>query len=67
MVANDVSAPGVGFGHDTNAVLILGDDGFSLEVPISSKRAVAEAILDAIAVRIAHNALTKQSAEKEQP
>ncbi len=29
MVANDVSAPGVGFDHDTNAVTILGADGSS--------------------------------------
>ncbi len=27
MVANDVSAPGVGFEHDTNAVTVLGRDG----------------------------------------
>ena len=27
MVANDVSADGVGFDHDTNAVTILGRDG----------------------------------------
>jgi phosphopantothenoylcysteine decarboxylase / phosphopantothenate---cysteine ligase len=67
VVANDVSAPGVGFGHDTNAVLILGADGFSVEVPLSGKRAVAESIVDAIAVRIAHNASTMQSAKKEHP
>ena len=27
MVANDVSAPGVGFDHDTNEVTIFGADG----------------------------------------
>jgi phosphopantothenoylcysteine decarboxylase/phosphopantothenate--cysteine ligase len=48
IVANDVSAPGVGFEHDTNAVVILGADGSAAEVPLSDKRAVARAILDRI-------------------
>jgi phosphopantothenoylcysteine decarboxylase/phosphopantothenate--cysteine ligase len=48
IVANDVSAPGVGFGHDTNAVVILAADGTAQEVPLTDKRAVARAILDAV-------------------
>jgi phosphopantothenoylcysteine decarboxylase / phosphopantothenate---cysteine ligase len=48
IVANDVSAPGVGFEHDTNAVVILGADGAAQEIPITDKRAVARAILDAV-------------------
>jgi phosphopantothenoylcysteine decarboxylase/phosphopantothenate--cysteine ligase len=48
MVANDVSADGVGFDHDTNAVTILGRDGSRLEVALSSKRAVADAVLDGV-------------------
>ena len=48
IVANDVSAPGVGFEHDTNAVVILGADGGAQEVPLTDKRAVARAILDAV-------------------
>ncbi|MET0902071.1 MAG: bifunctional phosphopantothenoylcysteine decarboxylase/phosphopantothenate--cysteine ligase CoaBC [Acidimicrobiales bacterium] len=48
IVANDVSAPGVGFEHDTNAVLILGADGAAEEIPITDKRAVARAILNAV-------------------
>jgi phosphopantothenoylcysteine decarboxylase/phosphopantothenate--cysteine ligase len=48
IVGNDVSAPGVGFEHDTNAVVILGGDGTSVEVPLSDKRAIARAVLDAI-------------------
>jgi phosphopantothenoylcysteine decarboxylase / phosphopantothenate---cysteine ligase len=51
IVANDVSAPGVGFAHDTNAVTILGADGSATEVALSDKRAVARAVLDA-AVRV---------------
>jgi phosphopantothenoylcysteine decarboxylase/phosphopantothenate--cysteine ligase len=48
IVANDVSAPGVGFEHDTNAVVVLGADGSALEIPLTDKRAVARAILDAV-------------------
>jgi len=48
IVANDVSAPGVGFEHDTNAVVILGADGAAQEIPITDKRAIARAILDAV-------------------
>ncbi|MBO0714614.1 MAG: bifunctional phosphopantothenoylcysteine decarboxylase/phosphopantothenate--cysteine ligase CoaBC [Acidimicrobiales bacterium] len=52
LVANDVSAPGAGFGHDTNAVLILGADGSETEVPLSSKRQVAATILDLVTARL---------------
>lgn len=48
MVANDVSAPGVGFDHDTNAVVILDADGGATEVPLAHKREVAVAVLDAV-------------------
>jgi len=48
IVANDVSAPGVGFEHDTNAVMILGADGAIQEIPLADKRAIARAILDAV-------------------
>ncbi len=48
VVANDVAAPGVGFEHDTNEVLILSSHGEQHHVPLSDKRAVAEAVLDAV-------------------
>jgi phosphopantothenoylcysteine decarboxylase / phosphopantothenate---cysteine ligase len=53
MVANDVSAPGVGFDHDTNAVTILGADGSSAPVALRSKDAVADAILDRVCALLA--------------
>ena len=52
LVVNDVSAPGAGFDHDTNAVVILGADGSSTEIPLTSKDAVANAVLDRV---IAHH------------
>jgi phosphopantothenoylcysteine decarboxylase/phosphopantothenate--cysteine ligase len=48
MVANDVSAPGVGFDHDTNAVTVLGADGLVTEVALTGKDAVADAVLDRV-------------------
>jgi phosphopantothenoylcysteine decarboxylase / phosphopantothenate---cysteine ligase len=48
LVVNDVSAPGVGFDHDTNAVVILGADGSATEIPLTSKDAVANAVLDRV-------------------
>jgi phosphopantothenoylcysteine decarboxylase/phosphopantothenate--cysteine ligase len=48
MVANDVSAPGVGFEHDTNAVVLLRADGSRHDVALADKRAVARAVLDAV-------------------
>jgi phosphopantothenoylcysteine decarboxylase/phosphopantothenate--cysteine ligase len=48
LVVNDVSAPGTGFDHDTNAVAILGADGSAQEIPLTSKDAVANAVLDSV-------------------
>jgi phosphopantothenoylcysteine decarboxylase / phosphopantothenate---cysteine ligase len=49
IVANDVSAPGAGFEHDTNQVVILGSAGMRQDVPLSDKRAVARTVFDAVA------------------
>lgn len=48
VVANDVSAPGVGFGHVTNAVTILSADGLCTDVPLADKTLIAGAILDSV-------------------
>jgi phosphopantothenoylcysteine decarboxylase/phosphopantothenate--cysteine ligase len=48
IVANDVSAPGVGFAHDTNAVTLLRSDAKPVEIDLASKRDVARAVIDAI-------------------
>jgi phosphopantothenoylcysteine decarboxylase/phosphopantothenate--cysteine ligase len=48
IVANDVSAPGVGFAHDTNAVTILSASGDMKSVPLASKHTIATAVLDSV-------------------
>jgi phosphopantothenoylcysteine decarboxylase/phosphopantothenate--cysteine ligase len=48
IVGNDVSAPGAGFEHDTNAVILLFPDGREQDVPLTDKRNVAAAVLDAV-------------------
>ncbi len=47
IVANDVSKDAAGFAHDTNEVVIIGHD-WTRTVPLTSKRAVADAVLDAV-------------------
>ncbi|HVM07089.1 MAG TPA: bifunctional phosphopantothenoylcysteine decarboxylase/phosphopantothenate--cysteine ligase CoaBC [Acidimicrobiales bacterium] len=49
IVGNDVSAPGVGFEHDTNEVILLFADGREQDVPLTDKRNVAAAVWDAVA------------------
>jgi phosphopantothenoylcysteine decarboxylase/phosphopantothenate--cysteine ligase len=48
LVANDVSEPGSGFGTDTNRVVILGADGSRDDLPLLSKRDVADRLLDRV-------------------
>lgn len=48
IVANDVSADGVGFEHDTNAVTIFRADGTDREIALTDKRAVAAAVMDEV-------------------
>jgi phosphopantothenoylcysteine decarboxylase/phosphopantothenate--cysteine ligase len=48
MVANDVSAEGAGFDHDTNEVTIFGADGSVDTVSLRTKASVADAILDRV-------------------
>jgi len=49
IVANDVTAPDAGFATETNRVVILDRTGGVEELPLMSKAAVAEAILDRVA------------------
>ncbi|MGZ9190382.1 MAG: phosphopantothenoylcysteine decarboxylase domain-containing protein, partial [Nitrospira sp.] len=46
LVANNVTASGAGFGSDTNRVILLDRTGQTEELPLLSKRDVADRILD---------------------
>ncbi|HEY4392863.1 MAG TPA: bifunctional phosphopantothenoylcysteine decarboxylase/phosphopantothenate--cysteine ligase CoaBC, partial [Polyangia bacterium] len=52
IVANDVSAPGIGFDADDNAVTVLFADGARAEIPRASKRAVADRLWGLFAPRL---------------
>lgn len=47
IVANDVSAPGIGMGSDDNAVSILGRDGSRIDVGPAPKAEIARSVLAA--------------------
>lgn len=48
IVANDLSEPGAGFRHDTNAVRILDPEGGVESLPLMEKKEVADRILDKV-------------------
>jgi phosphopantothenoylcysteine decarboxylase/phosphopantothenate--cysteine ligase len=52
LVANDVAEPGSGFGTDTNRVSILAANGERDDLPMLTKREVADRLLDRIAVAL---------------
>ena len=52
LVANDVAEAGSGFGTDTNRVSILAADGSREDLPLLSKRAVADRLLDRVAMAL---------------
>ena len=52
LVANDVAEAGSGFGTDTNRVSILASDGTRADLPLLTKREVAERLLDRVAVAL---------------
>lgn len=52
IVVNDALEPGAGVEVDTNRVVILDREGGAQQVPLASKRVVAEAILDAVEARL---------------
>jgi phosphopantothenoylcysteine decarboxylase / phosphopantothenate---cysteine ligase len=56
IVANDVSRPGAGFESESNAALLIGADGQEVELPLSSKRELAERIWDRVVGLLAQRA-----------
>jgi phosphopantothenoylcysteine decarboxylase/phosphopantothenate--cysteine ligase len=63
IVANDVSAEGAGFDHDTNVVRLISRDGHDLPLPKMTKAEVAQQILDAV-LRLRSTASGKQVARR---
>ncbi len=53
IVANDITARDAGFGVETNRVVLIGRDGSVKSLPLMSKTAVAEAILDRVVALLA--------------
>ncbi len=66
IVANDVSAPGVGFDHDTNAVTILGTGGVVQNVALADKAVVAAAVLDAVVAALGRRPAESPSHEPQE-
>ena len=54
IVANDITAPGSGFGADTNKVTIIDKEGKAEELPLLTKREVADRVLDKVAGLLGH-------------
>ena len=53
IVANDVSKDHVGFGHDTNEIVMYTADGARHHVPLTTKQEAARAVLDRVAALMA--------------
>ncbi|MCE9622023.1 MAG: bifunctional phosphopantothenoylcysteine decarboxylase/phosphopantothenate--cysteine ligase CoaBC [Actinomycetia bacterium] len=48
VVANDVSQPGVGFQHDTNAVTLVRSNGTTTSIALADKKVIAKAVVDTV-------------------
>ena len=67
LVANDISEAGSGFGSDTNRVVILDAGGGKDDLPMLSKRAVAERLLDRVAGALDERDAAGQTAAMKEP
>ncbi len=54
IVANDISAPGIGFQSDTNQVTLINKEGEPEQLPILSKTEIADILLDRIRAKVIH-------------
>ncbi len=57
IVANDVTAPGVGFGYETNAATLLDAAGHWTDVPLTTKRNLARIVFDVVSRRLSESGL----------
>jgi len=67
LIANDVTEPGSGFGTDTNRVTILAIDGSRDELPMLSKREVADRLLDRLAPALDERDADRQTGATKEP
>ena len=56
IVANDITVPGAGFAADTNRAVLLFADGRRADLPLQSKAAMAQHILDAVVILLSARA-----------
>ncbi|MGD0861233.1 MAG: bifunctional phosphopantothenoylcysteine decarboxylase/phosphopantothenate synthase [Candidatus Limnocylindrales bacterium] len=63
LVANDVTEPGSGFGTDTNRVTIYYPEGAPEQLPMLTKREVAELLLDRILIRLDSRGAAREATE----
>jgi phosphopantothenoylcysteine decarboxylase/phosphopantothenate--cysteine ligase len=66
LVANDVAEAGSGFGTDTNRVVILDAEGGRDELPLLSKREVADRLLDLVAAALDERDAAGQTAAMQE-
>jgi len=66
LVANDVAEQGSGFGTDTNRVVILDSAGGRVELPLLSKREVADRLLDRVAAALDERDAVDQTAAMQE-
>lgn len=67
LVANDVAEPGSGFGTETNRVSILATDGSREDLPLLSKREVADRLLDRVAMALDERDAAIQTGRTTEP
>ena len=67
LVANAVTEPGSGFGTDTNRVTIYAPESAPEQLPLLSKRAVAELLLDRILIRLDSQGVAQKAGTDEAP
>ncbi len=56
IVANNISAPGIGFQSDNNQVTLIDPDEKTESLPLLTKPEIADILLDRIKSKIAHPA-----------
>ena len=67
LVANDVAEAGSGFGTDTNRVSILAADGSREDLPLLSKREVADRLLDRVGRALDERDAASQTVRTSEP